>query len=176
MENWSTEIIKRIVLIGYRGTGKTTVGIKLAELLGWDYFSTDFLVEQQAMMSITHLVENYGWQEFRIKEHEVAIALSESRDAVIDCGGGIIEDETNMKALLPASFVVWIDASITDISKRIAQNDRRPLLSASDILSDIQQNYKRRQPVYQKFSHFYINSSINTPEEICRVIIKNMEQ
>ena len=166
--------IKRVVLIGYRGAGKTTVGKKLAEILAWTYVSTDEMIVKKRGESITTFVEKYGWKEFRNLEHEVVHQLKAENECVIDCGGGVVEDAGNMTVLKHRALVVWIDAPLEIIKSRLSNVVDRPPLSEADLISDLEEHYQRRLSFYQKYSDMQLNSSEKTAEEICREIISRL--
>lgn len=166
---------KRIVIIGFRATGKSTIGKMLAEQLDWTYISTDKLVEDRANKSIADIVKDSGWEKFRDMEHKVILSASELTETVIDCGGGVVEDHSNMNYLKSESLIIWIDAKINDILNRISEDRHvRPLLTQDDMESDIKINYKDRQPLYEKYGDFCFSSSESSPEEICRLIQKQL--
>ena len=166
---------KRIVLIGFRGAGKSTIGKILAQQLDWTYVSTDEMVEKRVQKSIADIVKGSGWKKFRDTEHEVIRSVSELTDAIIDCGGGVVEDPSNMKSFKSESLIIWIDANLDDLMNRISgnQNDR-PLLTKNDLQSDTEKNYLDRRPLYQRYADLRFSSSENNPEEICQLIRKEI--
>ncbi len=168
--------IQRLVLIGYRGAGKTTIGRELARRLSWKYLSTDRMIEESAGMSIAEMVRRFGWPAFREQEARVARELQSARQVVIDCGGGIIEQEQNMHYLNAGAFTVWVDAELPLLLKRIASDPERPLLSESNPWEDLEKNYRRRLPLYRKYSHFYVDTTHATVEKICETILQRFNQ
>lgn len=168
---------KRIVLIGFRGCGKSTVGKKLAKELGWEYISTDRRVEEKASMAISEIVEKRGWMYFRKLEGEVISELQTSQYSVIDAGGGaVIEHRREIEALINSSVVVWIDAHIEDIIQRLKDVGDRPLLNQENLIEDVKLNYEKRRPVYQKLAQLAFNTSGDSVQEICNKIISEMRQ
>ena len=91
--------MKNIILIGYRCTGKTSVGEKLSERFGLPFFDTDDLIVEQAGMSISKIVEKGGWDLFRKKEQETIRGLSSMNKSVIATGGGAFENHESEEAL-----------------------------------------------------------------------------
>ncbi|MEJ2635392.1 MAG: shikimate kinase, partial [Calditrichia bacterium] len=87
----------QVILIGFRGTGKTAIGKRLAERLGLKYISTDEMIEQRTGMIIRDFVEQNGWDKFRDIERTAIEEVTDVLGAVIDCGGGVIEDAQNME-------------------------------------------------------------------------------
>ncbi len=162
----------RLVLIGFRGAGKTTVGKELASLLNWRYVSTDAGIEEKSGMLIADFVNKNGWEAFRRIETGIIEGLSEQTEVVIDCGGGVVENERNLKNLQQDTLVVWVDAELSDIYQRLADAGDRPLLNQSDLNEDIKSNYQRRKPQYHKYSNLIVNSSRQSLHEICENILQ----
>ena len=169
------KMVRRVVLIGFRGAGKSTLGQELARRLSWRYFSTDRLIEAEAGMSIAEMVSRHGWTVFRDRETRVTEQLQTAREAVIDCGGGIVENERNMQFLLPDSFVVWVDAALPLLLQRIGSDPGRPLLSEKNPRTDLEKNYRRRLPLYRKYSHFYVDTTRATVQEVCETILERLK-
>jgi shikimate kinase len=119
----------KLVLIGYRGTGKSAVGELLAKRLPMKCIAMDALIVQKAGMSIPEIVDNYGWTRFRDIESEVARELAELDNIIIDAGGGVIERLENIKALQVNSRIIWLKASIDTITSRIQGDTDRPSLT-----------------------------------------------
>jgi shikimate kinase len=169
--------INRIVLIGFRATGKSTIARRLSDLLRWDYFSTDREVEERSGLSIAALVKEYGWKYFRQQESFVIQKAVGESQVIIDCGGGVVEDEKNMERLSHRALMVWVDSDLDDIKNRMAdEKDRRPLLNQQEMQADIELNYERRLPLYRKYSRLKVNSSRQSLEKICNEILKNLNK
>ena len=151
--------INRIVLIGFRGVGKTTIAKQLSKALNWQRVSTDEMIEARIKMKIADFVKKEGWPSFRQIETEEAKKAAAIDNVIIDCGGGLVEDSQNMKILSRKSLTVWVDANLEDIYQRLKQNDDRPLLNQADLLEDIETNYRRREKLYRRYSSFYVNTS-----------------
>lgn len=166
--------IERLVLIGFRGSGKTTLARQLARLLNWNYLSTDDGIAARAGCSIADFVKKEGWPPFRLIEKEVIRETAEARQAVIDCGGGVVEDPSNMEILAKNALVVWVDAPVEDIYRRLREERNRPLLSAKDLRSDLAENYRRREPLYRRCARLYVNTAETPAEECCRRILEEL--
>jgi shikimate kinase len=164
---------QRVVLIGFRAVGKTTVGKLLARELNWEYLSTDNLIEKQQNLSITEIVSQSGWTKFRSLEHSVIKSISSQMKAVVDCGGGVVENSENMVLLQTESLIVWLDAVIASITDRMRISaESRPVLSEPEIERDIIKNYNRRKPIYQSYAQVTVNSNNLKPADICNEILE----
>ncbi len=161
----------RIVLIGFRGTGKTSLARRLAEKLGWQLFSTDRMIAEAVGMPIGDYVAQKGWPDFRKAERKVIAALPVDARSVVDCGGGVIENESNMTLLRQNSLIVWVDADIETIFGRLSRSADRPLLNQPDLRRDIEENYRRREPLYQKYSDLRVDSSQQNADALCAFVI-----
>ncbi len=161
---------RRLVLIGYRGVGKTTIGRQLAKDLVWPYHSTDQMIEDHLGQPISEFVAASGWTAFRDIESDIIMSLEGNINCVIDCGGGVIERAGNMASLSESSLVIWIDAAIDDIIARIAGDRNRPLLNQGNMIDDIKANYLRREPIYDMWSQQRISSSDHSAADISKMI------
>ena len=162
-----------IVLIGYRGTGKSVVGAELAERLEMECVSMDARIVEKAGMEITEIVEKYGWAAFRDMETDVAIELAGCERLVIDTGGGVIERDENMAALGKGACVVWLKASVDTIVERIAGGTERPALtSGKSFTEEVAEVLARRIPKYKVAARHEIDTDRLTVNQIATRIIE----
>lgn len=166
-----------IYLIGYRCTGKTSVGRVLAEKLGWRFIDTDQTVVASDGLSISEMVEKHGWPFFRRLEKQAFLELSKGSRQVAATGGGIILDPEN-RALLkdPAHFTVWLRASRETIYQRL-QNDGqtrafRPSLTDSPLLREIAETLAERTPYYESVMDMAIDTDQQAVAAICELILQ----
>lgn len=160
-----------IVLIGYRGTGKSEVGQEISQLAGMDYISMDSEIVQRAGKSIPEIVEESGWEHFRDIESELAAELSERDNLIIDTGGGVIERRENIKNLKRNSTVVWLKAEVATIVERISGDTQRPSLTGGKSFTDeVSEVLERRTPLYASASDFEVVTDDKTPLEIAHLI------
>ena len=139
-----------IVLVGYRGTGKSTVGRLLAARLGLDLVSTDAEIVKRAQRTIPEIVAQEGWEYFRDLESSICRELAGRDQLVIDTGGGAILRAQNVEALKKNSTVVWLTASVETIAKRIGGDRQRPSLTGTNsFVDEIQDVLRERTPKYQ---------------------------
>jgi shikimate kinase len=164
-----------ISLIGYRGTGKTTVADQLAIRLGWDWVDSDHVIELRAGQSITTIFAERGQDAFRELEAEVVAELCARRRAVIAVGGGAVMREANQVALRQCQQVVWLKASPQTIEQRLAGDpttaDRRPNLTNSGGRQEIERLLAERTPIYQACATLEVDTEGKAPAEIAEAIV-----
>ncbi len=161
-----------LVLIGYRGTGKSTVAQLLATQLGWKTVSTDAQIVENTGQTIPDIVANNGWDHFRSLETEVCLMLKAQDRLVIDTGGGIILRPANMEALKPNGLVFWLTATVATITRRISDDTQRPALTAGKtFLEEIQEVLTERSPKYQAAADHVIATDDRSPEEVASRIL-----
>lgn len=167
-----------IVLIGYRCTGKSSIGKRLAEILGWRFLDTDELLEQKVGMSIAEFVLKRGWDEFRKKEKEVINEISDVDNSVIATGGGVVLNEENVKILKKNGWIVWLKAEPDTIKQRMLKDkgNTRPSLKGKDSLDEIKEVLEERIPLYQRSSDFSLDTDSFSVEQLCNAIIKEFQR
>jgi len=139
-----------VVLIGYRGTGKSTVGKVVAARLGRTMVSTDAEVVKRAGRSIPEIVAEHGWDYFRDLESQVCRDLAEGDGLVIDTGGGAILRSENVERLKRNGKLFWLRASVKTITKRIGRDTQRPSLTGTkSFLDEVQEVLRERTPKYE---------------------------
>jgi len=162
-----------IVLIGYRGTGKTVVGELLAARLGMTYIGMDTQIVKKAGMPIPEIVEKSGWPKFRDIETQVARELAGLDNLIIDTGGGIIERPENIEALKIDSRIFWLQASVDAIVSRIQEGTQRPALTAGKTFTqEVAEVLEQRIPKYKRAAQFEIDTDPLTPEQVAERIIQ----
>lgn len=161
-----------IVLIGYRGTGKSHVGRMLAAELGLSYVGMDAAIVEVAGMPIPEIVASEGWPGFRDRESAEVRKLADRDGLVIDTGGGVIERPENVALLRRSGCIVWLKASVATIVARIQGDTQRPSLTgAKSFTEEIGEVLERRTPAYAAAAQVTIDTDEMTPEEIvCRII------
>ncbi len=161
-----------LVLIGYRGTGKSTVAKLVAAQLGWRMVSTDAQIVEQAGHSIPDIVAQNGWDHFRNLENEACVALKEEDRLVIDTGGGIILRPTNLAAFKPNSLVCWLTATVETITQRISADTQRPsLTTGKTFVEEIQEVLTDRTPKYRAAADYIVATDDRSPEDVAADIV-----
>jgi shikimate kinase len=154
----------RVVLVGPPGSGKSTVGAALAELLGLPLHDTDAAIEDGQGRTISDIFIEDGEPAFRALERaEVARAVAED-DGVLALGGGAPVDPST-EALLVGQTVVFLDVGIADASKRVGFDQSRPLLAVNPRASWVRLMNERR-PVYERVATFRVDTAGRTPQDI----------
>jgi len=162
-----------LVLVGYRGTGKSTVGKFLAERLGMRYVCMDDEITKKANRSIPEFVAQYGWDKFRDLESELTKELTRQDGLVIDTGGGVIERQENVKDLRVNTLVFWLRASVNTITSRIQGCTARPALtSGKTFIEEVADVLEIREPKYKAAAHHEIDTNDTTPNQVADSIIK----
>jgi shikimate kinase len=140
-----------LILTGMRGTGKTSIGRRLALALHRPFFDTDQLIEQQVGESIAAYVERWGWEPFREVEHQVIARLARQRDAVISTGGGALTYDRNRDILKPSGIVILLAADPARLARRLQRSyNRPPLTYESSIEAEMCALWRQREPIYRQ--------------------------
>ncbi len=165
-----------IVLIGYRGTGKSSVADNLVERFSAKKISTDELIVQKTGMNIPEIVEKHGWDYFRNVESEVIAEISKQDDLIVDCGGGVILREENVKNLKKNSRIILLTTDINTIKERIKGDSNRPSLTGIKSSSEeIETVLAERKPKYEKAADFIVDTTNLTVEKVAEKIIKYLK-
>lgn len=164
-----------LFLIGYRCTGKTTVGRALAQRLGWSFMDTDRMVVETTRASIAWIVEQKGWPYFREQERKALETVSVLDRQVVATGGGIILDDGNVATMKKFGTVVWLTASDKIIEARMladgATSGNRPSLTGQGLIGEITSVLSERCPLYEKAADLAINTDQEKIAVICERIL-----
>lgn len=138
-----------IALIGFMGSGKTTIGKILAKYLDMKFIDIDKMISAREKKSIPEIFEEKGEQYFRKLEREIVLEESLNNNIVIATGGGVIIDNENIKNLKETSFIVYLDCTIECIYERVKNSKNRPLLNVENMFETIQELHKKRELLYK---------------------------
>jgi shikimate kinase len=162
-----------IVLIGYRGAGKSEAGMLLSARLGMPCVVMDSEIVKRAGMSIPEIVEKFGWQKFRDMESNEARELSWLDNVIIDTGGGIIERPENVEVLRKNACIFWLKASVDTIVSRIQGGMERPALTpGKTFMEEVTEVLERRVPMYRSAAHHQIDTDGRTTDQVVERIIE----
>jgi shikimate kinase len=163
-----------IALIGYRGSGKSSVAKALATKLGWSWQDADVVLEERAGRSIREIFALQGEQAFRDLESELLAQLLSHTNVVVALGGGVVLRPENRR-LLQTSTVIWLQATPEDLHARIAAdpstNQRRPNLTSAGGLDEIRKLLDERTPLYRECADFIVDSPGKSPDQIATEIV-----
>ena len=155
-----------VVLVGFMGAGKTTVGHIMAERLGQPFVDSDVLIEQRLGRDIRDIFRTEGEPWFRQLEHATVAGLVRGQDAVIALGGGAVEDPRS-RAVLRNARVVYLRVSYDEAMARVQSDEFRPMLHRPDL----DEVYKRRLPVYEDLSVLTVDTDGRRPDAIAQEVL-----
>lgn len=162
---------KNIVLIGFMGTGKSSIGIKLAEKLNMKFVDMDREIEKLTGMTVSELFRRHGEIRFRSEERLMAQKLSRQKNLVIATGGGVVLKEENIEVLRKNGILICLTANPEDIFERVRRKRaNRPLLKKNLQVKDIENMLKEREPFYA-VADFKVNTSGREIDEVVEEII-----
>jgi len=168
-----------IVLIGYRGTGKTTVAQELASRLGCDWVDSDAEIERHAGKSIAAIFETVGESGFRELESQRLAELTQRERLVLAVGGGAVLRESNRDRLKSFGHVVWLTADPATILARISgdatSESRRPNLTNVGGLTEIEQVLARRRAIYARCADLVVDTEGKMPADVADEIIRRLD-
>ncbi len=165
------EPTRRIVLTGFMGSGKTTVGPLVAQGLGWTFVDVDDVIAAEAGMAIPEIFRSEGETEFRRREREAIEKLARRDEIVLALGGGAIEDDATRKLLLmaPETLLVHLEVKLeTTLARCKGTENLRPVLADEANLKD---RYERRLPLY-RMAHVTLEVDTLTPDQVAEAIMR----
>lgn len=164
--------MQRIYLVGFMGSGKSTVAKALAKVSKMSMFDLDKVIEQKAGQRISDIFYAHGEEFFRKLEHD-ALLETTKQTGIISTGGGIVEREDN-RNILSQQYVVFLETAWSEIVERLKDDQERPLWHQD--LEVKKQLFDHRQVLYKEVSQFVINTTYRSPENIAQAILKNIHK
>jgi shikimate kinase len=162
--------LMNVALIGYRGTGKTTIAELLARRLGWDWVDADVEIERRAGKSIAAMFDDGGEPAFRDAEAAVVLDVTSRARSVIAFGGGAVLRDASRAAIAERCYAIWLTASVETILRRVAGDAttllRRPNLTIKGGREEIVALLAAREPIYRELADLEINTEERDPEGI----------
>lgn len=163
-----------IILTGFMGSGKTTVGRALAEKYGYSFIDTDAVLEERAGCSISEIFERYGEAFFRNMETDLLKEICGSTTgAIISTGGGLPLRNENADTLKEMGYVVFLEISSSEVIKRLAGDMNRPLLAGDKRDEKVSDLLTYRNPIYRSASDITISVSGRSVDDIVKTIMQN---
>ena len=162
-----------LVLIGYRGSGKSAIAVEIGKRHDREVWHLDERIEQHAGKSIPEIVEEEGWEGFRDRESEIVIDASQRHGIIIDCGGGAILREQNVKALRVQGRIVYLTYSPDILAERIEGDANRPSLTGQgSAAEEVERVLGERRPLYEAAAHFMIDTGENDLDTCATIIMQ----
>lgn len=167
-----------ITLIGYRGTGKSTLAAPLAQWLGWEWLDADVELERRAGRSIQDIFATHGEPEFRRLERELLSELLKRDRLVLAAGGGAILNEATRADMKSAGPVIWLQASADTIERRLATDpttgQRRPNLTSSGGRAEIERLLAMREPLYRECATITLVADIALADQLVEDVLRRL--
>lgn len=165
------ELTYNIVLCGFMGCGKSTVGKRLAKQLQAPFVDMDQYIEKQAGCKVSEIFETKGEEAFREMEHQCAVELSHSGGSVIATGGGALTFARNREALRHNGKIVLLNTPLYIIKRRLSGDTTRPLLNRPDRDKAMEELFRKRLPLYEEAADITVTAK-GTPGAVCREILQ----
>ncbi|MCL5289565.1 MAG: shikimate kinase [Bacillota bacterium] len=165
--------MKNIVLIGFMGSGKSTVGRGLAKRLGYRFIDTDYAIEKVTDLTVEQIFHKHGVKRFRGEEALLVKKLALQENLVIATGGGLVLDPENVKKLKTNGVLVCLEASPENICKRVRNKRTRPLLAKGNLQEKVARLLAERKEAYN-VADLTINTDDISPEAIVNIIYKSL--
>jgi len=166
----------RITLVGYRGSGKSTVAVRLAEILGCSWADADLVLERQLGKTIAAIIADRGESFFRDREADLLRRLLAEEPGVLATGGGVVLRPDNRQLLASRGRpVVWLSAPADVLRGRLAADPvttlRRPSLGGGDVLAEVAPAVAAREPLYREVADAVIDVATESPDRIAERIV-----
>ena len=168
-------MFRNLVLVGFMGSGKSSVGRILSSLTGFALVDTDTLVAQEAGQSIPAIFRQHGEEHFRALETKVLQSLVGRIGLIVATGGGVVVSEKNRRLLPEIGPVVWLDASTDHLHQRV-KHSKRPLLQTEDPRRTLEELYRAREPLYREASTVHIDSSKLTHRQTAEAVLAALRE
>jgi shikimate kinase len=169
-----------LALVGYRGTGKSTVGRIVAQRLGRPFADADSALEARFGRSIRSIFEEYGEPVFRDWEEQILAELTAQAAAVIATGGGVVLRESNRRVLRDFGLVVWLSAGPAVLARRLQSNPgalaSRPALTQGGTIDEIAEVLAYREPLYRELADVQVSTEGRSPREVAEAVLAILPQ
>ncbi len=171
----------KVILIGYRASGKSTVGMLLSSRMKIPFTDTDLLLEENSGMPIKEIVALKGWENFRAMERETIQSLKQRGAGVVATGGGVVLLSENVTLLKQLGVVIWLNTPLQDTIDRLkedAQSEaKRPQFTDGDLVRETTDVWKQRIPLYENAADFVVEtkgkSVLQVTDEIYQYLLES---
>ena len=160
---------KNIVLCGFMGSGKSTVGKKLAEVLGRKFVDLDLFIEEREGSTVSKIFETKGEEYFRTAEEIAAKELGDKENLVISLGGGTVLRQKNTENLKKNGFLIYLKVSAETVKQRLKNDTARPLIKGNTD-EKIKNLLSVREPIYAKAADFTVDADKNVENTVNEIL------
>lgn len=164
---------KSLVLCGFMGCGKSTIGSLLAKKAGMSFVDLDAYIEKQEHKTVSQIFADSGEDYFRMKEREAVQALADKKGLVIAAGGGTLTFPENVEVFRRSCRIILLDIPVEVAAKRLQYDTTRPLLQRPDRDEVIRELYDKRLPLYQAAADLTVNAA-DSPMQVCMTIMSEI--
>lgn len=165
-----------IFLVGPMGSGKTTIGKRVARRLGMQFVDCDTALEEHTGAPVGLIFDIEGEAGFRRREKAMLETLAASGNTLVATGGGIVLDPDNTRLMREAGFVVYLRTSVDQQLRRLSRDRQRPLLQTPDRRCRLENLAAERNPVYASAAHLIIDSEDRSPRYMARVVVRHLRE
>lgn len=162
--------MKNIFLIGYMGTGKSTVAAYMAKQYGMEVMEMDQMIVEQEGMSISDIFAKHGENYFRDVETKLLVEIQTQDNKVVSCGGGVVLREQNVEEMRKGGHIVLLSAKAETILERVKDDNSRPLLQGNKNIAFINDMLEQRRPKYESAADVVIQTDGKQVADICNEI------
>lgn len=167
--------MNNIILCGFMGCGKTTVGRNIERITKRRFIDMDAFIEKKANMTVSEIFKKHGEQGFRDMEHEACKELAKMNDLIIASGGGALIFERNVQIFKNCDKIVLIDVPLSMIKYRLRNDKKRPLLQRPDKDEAMTKLYNERLPLYRTAADITVSGK-STPKKTAEAVIKAIDK
>lgn len=168
--------MRNIMLIGFMGTGKSTVAACMNREYGMEVVEMDEVIVSREKMSIPEIFKTYSEEYFRDLETELVMELKTQENKIVSCGGGVILRDKNVEEMKKAGVIVLLTASPETILSRVKDDDNRPLLQDNKNVEAIQKMLDARSTRYMAAADIIVSTDGKSASEICREIMNKVQE
>ncbi|MDI6689405.1 MAG: shikimate kinase [Actinomycetota bacterium] len=166
--------MKNIVLIGFMGSGKSSVGQRLAERLHYRFVDTDSLIEERAKRRIREIFEDSGEPVFRALEAKIIAEVSLGEGQIIACGGGAVLNPRNVEALKSKGILIYLKTALSAIYERVKNSGERPLLNVPQPKMQIEKLLSSREKIYEEVADLIVDTTGLSVEQVVQRIQREL--
>ncbi len=168
-----------LFLIGYRCSGKTTIGKSVAEAIDWSFVDADNMLVEKYGKHIKDIVDTEGWEAFRHQERSMLQQICTKKRQVVATGGGVVLDAGNVRTMQDSGIIIGLGATAETIRKRMLQDintaNFRPALTDKGLIEEIKDMLSKRNPYYENASDYFVHTDGVPVVEITRSIIQKIK-